>query len=75
MVKYMKKRGFLSMYMVYTFLSVFILGMFTIMMVNNYKKTFLNALKNDIKTELESYHLDNGDNIGDGTVKTDEKNT
>ncbi len=72
----MKSNGFASMYIVYTFLVVFIIGMFTILMVNNYKKTFLNALKSDIKMELENYHLEKKeDNTGNLTDKTSEKNT
>lgn len=72
----MKSNGFASMYIVYTFLVVFIIGMFTILMVNNYKKTFLNALKSDIKMELENYHLEKKeDNTSNLTDKTSEKNT
>jgi hypothetical protein len=32
--------------------------MLSVLMVNNYKKTFLNTLKNDIKEELKDYHLE-----------------
>ncbi len=53
----MKKKGFASMFMVYSFFLVFILMLATVLMINNYKKTFLNALKNDIKVELKDYHL------------------
>lgn len=53
----MKKNGFASMYMVYSFFLIFILMMLSILMINNYKKHFLNSLKNDIKEELREYHL------------------
>lgn len=61
----MKKKGFASMYMVYSFFIVFILMMLTTLAVNTYKQRFLNALKNDIKLELQSYQLEEyiiGDN-------------
>ena len=45
----MKKNGFAAIYMVYSFFLIFILMMMTVLMVNNYKKSFLTALKNDIK--------------------------
>lgn len=54
----MKKRGFASMYMVYSFFVVFILMMLTTLMVNTYKQKFLNALKNDIKIRLQDYHIE-----------------
>ncbi|MCI9280734.1 MAG: hypothetical protein HFI49_00525 [Bacilli bacterium] len=54
----MKKRGFASMYMVYSFFVVFILMMLTTLMVNTYKQKFLNTLKNDIKIKLQDYHID-----------------
>ena len=54
----MKKRGFASMYMVYSFFVVFILMMLTTLMVNTYKQWFLNALKNDIKIKLQDYHIE-----------------
>lgn len=54
----MKKRGFASMYMVYSFFVVFILMMLTTLMVNTYKQRFLNALKNDIKIKLQDYHIE-----------------
>ena len=54
----MKKSGFASMYMVYSFFLVFILMFITVMTVNTYKQRFLNTLKNDIKSELQNYHLD-----------------
>lgn len=58
MVIAMKKNGFASMYMVYSFFLVFIIMMLSVLMINNYKKTFLNALKEDIKEEIASYHLE-----------------
>lgn len=45
------------MYIVYTFLTIFILMMLSVLMINNYKQTFLNTLKNDIKNELAKDHL------------------
>lgn len=54
----MKKQGFASMYMVYSFFIIFILMMLTTLAVNTYKQRFLNALKNDIKSELQSYQLE-----------------
>ena len=54
----MKKRGFASMYMVYSFFVVFILMMLTTLMVNTYKQRFLNAFKNDIKIKLQDYHIE-----------------
>ncbi len=54
----MKKRGFASMYMVYSFFVVFILMMLTTLMINTYKQKFLNALKNDIKIKLQDYHIE-----------------
>lgn len=53
----MTKKGFASMYIVYTFLTIFILMMLSVLMINNYKQTFLNTLKNDIKNELAKDHL------------------
>lgn len=54
----MKKNGFASMYMVYSFFLIFILMMLTVLAVNTYKERFLNVLKNDIKLELQNYYLD-----------------
>lgn len=54
----MEKKGFASMYMVYSFFIVFILMMLTTLAVNTYKQRFLNALKNDIKLELQNYQLE-----------------
>ena len=46
----MNKKGFAAMYMVYSLFLIFILMMLTVLLINNYKASFLNALKNDIKT-------------------------
>ncbi len=54
----MKKQGFASMYMVYSFFIIFIVMMLSVLMINNYKKSFLNHLKNDIKETLNNYHLE-----------------
>lgn len=54
----LKKNGFASMYMVYSFFIIFILMMLTTLAVNTYKQRFLNTLKNDIKEEIQSYQLD-----------------
>ncbi len=66
----MKSKGFASIYLVYAFFLVFIVVMLTGFMINNYKKNFLNTLKNDIKEELMSYHLgvqdlENGEKSGE----------
>lgn len=58
MVNRMKKRGFASMYMVYSFFIIFIMMMLSVLLINNYKKSFLNALKNDIKEEISTYHIE-----------------
>ncbi len=63
MVKIMNKKGFASMYIVYSFFLIFILMLLTTLMVNNYKRIFLNALKNDIKLNLEDYSLEIEENI------------
>lgn len=52
------KKGFASMYMVYSLFLVFILMMLTVLLVNNYKTNFLNILKTDIKEELRGYDLE-----------------
>ncbi len=52
------KKGFASMYLVYSFFLVFIVMMLSVLMINNYKQTFLNALKNDIKEELYQKELE-----------------
>ena len=49
------KKGFASMYIVYSFFLVFIMMMLTVLMVNNYKSNFLNTLKSDIKINLDNY--------------------
>lgn len=54
----MNKDGFASMYLVYSFFLVFIIMMLSVLTINQYKKTFLTALKNDIKDEVQEYHLD-----------------
>lgn len=54
----MNKDGFASMYLVYSFFLVFIIMMLSVLMINQYKKTFLTALKNDIKDEVQEYYLD-----------------
>lgn len=51
------KKGFASIYLVYTFLMVFIIVIMSFVLISNYKRTFLNALKNDIKEELVNYKL------------------
>ncbi len=51
------KKGFASMYLIYSFFLIFTVMMLSVLMVNNYKKNFLNTLKNDIKEELSTYHL------------------
>ncbi len=57
LVKAMKK-GFASMYMIYSFFLIFIVMMLSVLMINSYKSNFLNKLKNDIKTELNLYELE-----------------
>lgn len=52
------KKGFASMYLVYSIFLVFILMMFTTLCVNTYKSKFLTSLKNDIKSEIETFHLE-----------------
>lgn len=52
------KKGFASMYLVYSIFLVFILMMFTTLSINTYKAKFLTSLKNDIKSELETFHLE-----------------
>ncbi len=46
------------MYLVYSFFLVFITMMLSVLMVQNYKKSFLDALKDDIKEEVQNYHLE-----------------
>ena len=52
------KKGFASMYMVYSFFLIFIMMMLSVLMINNYKRNFLERLKTDIKEELKEYHLE-----------------
>ncbi len=66
------KKGFASMYMVYSFFLIFIIMMLSVLMINNYKKTFLNTLKNDIKEELTSYHLAKREDITQKSLKMSE---
>lgn len=54
----MKNKGFGSMYLIYSFFLVFVIVMLSILMINNYKKHFLDVLKNDIKEELQNYKLE-----------------
>ncbi len=54
----MNKKGFAAMYMVYSLFLIFILMMLTVLLINNYKASFLNALKNDIKEDLREHHLE-----------------
>ena len=58
----MGKKGFASMFMIYSFFLIFIVMMLSVLMINNYKKNFLNSLKDDIKSELTAYHLSKGTN-------------
>ncbi len=62
MVIMMKKKGFASMYLVYSFFLVFIIMMLSVLLINSYKRSFLNALKNDIKEEIQKFHIDVLDN-------------
>ena len=54
----MNKKGFAAMYMVYSLFLIFILMMLTVLLINNYKASFLNALKNDIKEDLKEQKLE-----------------
>lgn len=54
----MNREGFIATYLVYMLFLILVMAMFTIMMINNYKMNFLNTLKNDIKLDLENYHLE-----------------
>ena len=54
----MNEKGFAAMYMVYSLFLIFILMMLTVLLINNYKASFLNALKNDIKEDLREHHLE-----------------
>ncbi len=55
------------MYLVYSFFLVFIIIMLSVMTINGYKKNLLNVLKNDIKNEIETYHLEENK----GYIKSD----
>lgn len=55
----MNKKGFATMYTIYSLFIVIILVMLTNIFINTYKVNFLNTLKSDIKTELENYSLEN----------------
>ena len=46
------------MYIVYSFFIIFIMVMLSVLLINNYKKSFLNTLKMDIKEEVNNYHLE-----------------
>ena len=54
----MNKKVFAAMYMVYSLFLIFILMMLTVLLINNYKASFLNALKNDIKEDLKEHKLE-----------------
>ena len=54
----MNKKGFAATYMVYSLFLIFILTMITVLLVNNYKSDFLNALKKDIKEGLKEEKLE-----------------
>jgi len=56
-VDIMNKKGFAAIYLVYSFFLVFIIMMLSVLMVNTYKKNFLNALKNEIKENVKNYQL------------------
>lgn len=53
----MNKKGFASMYIVYSFFLVFIMTLFGILMINHYKRNFLNNIKTEIKESLINYSL------------------
>lgn len=55
----MNKKGFATMYTIYSLFIVIILVMLTNIFINTYKVNFLNTLKSDIKMELENYSLEN----------------
>ena len=52
------RKGFAAIYMVYSFFLIFIVMLLSVFMINNYKRRFLNSLKEDIKNEVSSYHLE-----------------
>jgi len=51
------KKGFASIYLVYSFLIIFVVFIMSFVLLSNYKGTFLNTLKDDIKNELNNYKL------------------
>ncbi len=55
----MNKKGFAAIYLVYSFFLVFIVMMLSVLMVNNYKKNFLNTLKDEIKENVKIFKLEN----------------
>lgn len=57
MVIIMNKKGFASIYMVYSFFLVFITMMLSVLMINNYKRNLLNVIKKDIKEELKELKI------------------
>lgn len=63
MVIIMNKKGFASIYMVYSFFLVFITMMLSVLMINNYKRNLLNVLKKDIKEELKELKIDDSSYI------------
>ena len=59
----MNKTGFIAMYMVYSLFLIFILMMLTVLLISNYKASFLNTLKNDVKEELKTQKLAQNEEI------------
>jgi len=59
----LKKKGFASTYIVYSFFLIFIFMMLTVLTVNLYKQRFLNTLKNDIKDEIQNYQIEHLENV------------
>ncbi len=51
-------KGFAAIYMLYSFFLIFIVTLLSVFMINNYKNRFLNMLKDDIKKEVSTYHLE-----------------
>lgn len=58
----MNKKGFASIYMVYSFFLIFITMMLSVLMINQYKRNLLNTLKNDIKEELKELKVESSNN-------------
>lgn len=54
----MNKRGFASMYMVYSFFLIFITMLLSVLLIQGYKKSFLAKLKIDAMEEMQMYHLE-----------------